>query len=1276
MYSYVATAHEPTAVTHSIVAHFMTKKSKNLIVAKRSRIEIYEIETRNLRRVNFFELYGTIVAIQALPRESPQKHQYIFVLTERNQFFVLEYNKRKNQFVTRSEGRADDRVGRPVEVGTRCAVDPAGSVIGLHIYDGLVKMIPIKKGMNLETAYNTRIDELQVIDMTFLYGSRLKKPQLCILYKEIPMGQANMTAQETYFIKLYTLDLKAKELVYDGSPKYQTNRFAEKVVAIPFGGVMVVGDSAVEYYYDVGKSTSSSSSASKTSGENENRASTTLATSVESSSSGSSSRRSHRRPFVEKAMGHCEISAIGAIDQPAEVVRTGQARFLFSDARGSLSVVVINRDTLQILTQAIGMTSVASSISYLDSGVVFVGSGVGESQLVKLSADQEANANGSGLEVLETYTNLGPIIDMVAIDLHRHGQHKLVTCSGAHHDGSLRVVSNGITFVEQAEIDLPGVKGMWALRPSSVATHDKMLVQSFVGETRILGIEGEEMAETSIPSFDGNAQTLFCGNAVGDHFVQVTPQSVRLVSCTAPSHALADEWIPDANCQITVACGNSSQIVVALTGGTLVYVEIDASGKLHEATRTEFENEIACVDASPVSAFVASDEGDDSGESKSERPERSSKTSESSLVDSTRASYVFVSLWKTVDVRVLSLPDLTERHSSSLGGDVLPRSLLCVELEQSPYLLVGLADGHLVSYRLNTSTGELYGREKILLGRHPIVLRPFQVKGANHVFACCDRPMVLYSSKGRLSFVNINLADEVTFMSPFHAPSFPDCIALSSESSLAIGEIDTIQKLHVDTLPLYEQPRRIAYQESTRTICVCTHRIVHRNDAGGSENVRGARHAYTVSGDDEGRGFVRLFASEENLADIGSFELDPFEHSFSSCCVKFNGDSREYFAIGTAYILDGQEEPDKGRILIFSVRSDARSDAATKSRSTDDMSGDDDDDDGVAEAEVAVNHLVKVGEICCDGCVYALQSHQGRLVAGINAHVAVFEWQTSGGTSGDARYSGDDVVAQRRLRKKCSAAGHFVSLSIRCRGDHIVVADLMKSIRVLKLDSEGSQLVEVAHDIKCNWMSEVECLSDDVFIGAEDNSNLFCVRLNSEAETEEEQSRLKLHGEYHVGMSINKFVEGTMVMQPPRSGADRRGNASSSKSVEGAAGEESPAPRLMFGTVSGAIGVVISLSERDYALLNRLQVAMTHVIKGIGGLKHEDYRAFSNENRKVPKPMTGFVDGDLVELILDADVPEEKRKEIYKMLVSSEKSTPTPPFEDVIALVEKISRLH
>lgn len=68
-------------------------------------------------------------------------------------------------------------------------------------------------------------------------------------------------------------------------------------------------------------------------------------------------------------------------------------------------------------------------------------------QLIKLNLHPDAK--GSYVEVLESYVNLGPIVDFCVVDLERQGQGQVVTCSGAYKDGSLRIVRNGIGINEQ-----------------------------------------------------------------------------------------------------------------------------------------------------------------------------------------------------------------------------------------------------------------------------------------------------------------------------------------------------------------------------------------------------------------------------------------------------------------------------------------------------------------------------------------------------------------------------------------------------------------------------------------------------------------------------------------------------------------------------------------------------------------------------------------------------------------------------------------------------------
>ena len=57
-------------------------------------------------------------------------------------------------------------------------------------------------------------------------------------------------------------------------------------------------------------------------------------------------------------------------------------------------------------------------------------------------------------------------------------------------------------------------------------------------------------------------------------------------------------------------------------------------------------------------------------------------------------------------------------------------------------------------------------------------------------------------------------------MCTFHSKAFPYAIAYLTESTLTFGTIDEIQKLHVESISVGETPRRIAWQEETRSFGV------------------------------------------------------------------------------------------------------------------------------------------------------------------------------------------------------------------------------------------------------------------------------------------------------------------------------------------------------------------------------------------------------------------------------------------------------------------------
>lgn len=54
-------------------------------------------------------------------------------------------------------------------------------MIGLRLYDGLFKVIPLDRDNRELKAFNIRLEELQVIDVQFLYGCQA--PTVCFIYQ-------------------------------------------------------------------------------------------------------------------------------------------------------------------------------------------------------------------------------------------------------------------------------------------------------------------------------------------------------------------------------------------------------------------------------------------------------------------------------------------------------------------------------------------------------------------------------------------------------------------------------------------------------------------------------------------------------------------------------------------------------------------------------------------------------------------------------------------------------------------------------------------------------------------------------------------------------------------------------------------------------------------------------------------------------------------------------------------------------------------------------------
>jgi DNA damage-binding protein 1 len=58
---------------------------------------------------------------------------------------ILDFNIKDNdiEILTKAHGNVADRVGKPAETGILAVIDPKARVIGMRLYEGLFKIIPL-----------------------------------------------------------------------------------------------------------------------------------------------------------------------------------------------------------------------------------------------------------------------------------------------------------------------------------------------------------------------------------------------------------------------------------------------------------------------------------------------------------------------------------------------------------------------------------------------------------------------------------------------------------------------------------------------------------------------------------------------------------------------------------------------------------------------------------------------------------------------------------------------------------------------------------------------------------------------------------------------------------------------------------------------------------------------------------------------------------------------------------------------------------------------------
>lgn len=492
------------------------------------------------------------------------------------------------------------------------------------------------------------------------------------------------------------------------------------------------------------------------------------------------------------------------------------------------------------------------------------------------------------IEIVQTFANIAPILDFTIMDMgnragegqtneYSSGQARIVTGSGAFQDGSIRSVRSGVGMEEQGQLlQASHMNDMFALRSSSTSNLVDLLLVSFVDESRIFKFQTDGVVEEQA-EFKGlvmSKGTLLAENVINQHLLQVTSDSARLVDI---EDDMIEEWSPSPNQSITAASSNGERLGLSVAGVEIVVLGMSPDAKMDLVVRQTFldEGQISCLHVPNVSSDIC-----------------------------------IVGFWQSTAVAILDIDTLGIIQKVIISDDAVsvPRSILLTQTlpNELPTLFVGIANGEVVTFSLNTADSSLSPPKATVLGTQQASFKALPAgEGIFNVFATCEHPSLIYGSEGRLVYSAVT-AEKATCVCPFDCEAYPEAIAIATPEDIKIALVDTERTTHVTTLPVGESVRRLAYSANLKLFGIGT---VRRTLQDGFELVKS--HFKLVD--------------EVVFKGLDTFDLN--ENELVESVIRadlrdVSGETVERFVVGTAYLEEQVSDTARGRILVLEVTQD------------------------------------------------------------------------------------------------------------------------------------------------------------------------------------------------------------------------------------------------------------------------------------------------------------------------------------------------------------------
>lgn len=787
---------------------------------------------------------------------------------------------------------------------------------------------------------------------------------------------------------------------------------------------------------------------------------------------------------------------------------------------------------------------------------------------------------------IDQIESLMPIMDMRVANLFEEETPQIFTLCGRGPRSSLRILRPGLAISEMAVSQLPGVpNAVWTVKKNVNDEFDAYIVVSFANATLVLSI-GETVEEVSDSGFLDTTPSLAVSLLGDDSLMQVHPNGIRHIR----EDGRINEWKTPGKKTIVKVGSNRLQVVIALSGGELIYFEMDMTGQLMEVEKHEMPGDVACLDIAPV-------------------PEGRQ-----------RSRFLAVGSYDNT-IRILSLdPDDCMQILSVQSVSSPPESLLLLEVQASVggedgadhpasvFLNAGLQNGVLFRTVVDMVTGQLSDTRSRFLGLRAPKLFSAIVRGRRAMLCLSSRPWLGYIHQGHFLLTPLSY-ETLEYAASFSSDQCAEGVVAVAGDALRVFTIERLGETFNETaIPLRYTPRKFVLQPKRKLLVI----VESDNGAFTAEEREAARkecleaagmgengNPSNVDQMENGAGGRDEEENEETLSDeqygypkaesnkwascirildprSGNttclLELQDNEAAFSVCTVNFHDKEHgTLLAVGTAKGMQfwPKRSMTAGFIHIYRFVEEGKS--------------------------LELLHKTQV-----EGVPLALCQFQGRLLAGIGPVLRLYD------------------LGKRRLLRKCeNKLFPNTIMSIHTYRDRIYVGDIQESFHYCKYRRDENQLYIFADDSVPRWLTASHHIDFDTMAGADKFGNIYFVRLPQDVSDEIEEDPTggrikweqgKLNGAPNKVEEIVQFHVGDLVTCLQKASLIPGGGDC-----------------IIYGTVMGSLGALLAFNSReDVDFFSHLEMHMRQEHPPLCGRDHMAYRS-------AYFPVKDVIDGDLCE---------------------------------------------